>query len=128
MKYGVNLMVWTTHVGGEHESLLFRVREWGFDGVELFLSPEEPVDIPLLTQVLSRVGLQRTTCTVLPRDAHLPSPDSETHLRALEYLNRCVERTAQLEATPYACMPRARRSARAACPNDAVTPKRFEHE
>jgi len=42
MKYGVNTMVWTTRVGKEIEPLFLRIKKWGFDGVELFLSPEEP--------------------------------------------------------------------------------------
>ncbi len=98
MKYGVNLMVWTTRVHREHLPLLASVREWGFEGVELFLSPEEPADIPYLRHELKRIGLERTTCVVLPREAHLPSPDVETHRRGLAYLNQCVERTADLEA------------------------------
>lgn len=98
MKYGVNLMVWTTRVDERHQRLLASVREWGFEGVELFLSPEEPTDIPYVKHELKCIGLERTTCAVLPREAHLPSPDVETHRRGLTYLNRCVERTADLEA------------------------------
>ncbi len=98
MKYGVNLMVWTTRVHHEHRSLLTSIREWGFEGVEFFLSPEEPVDIPFLRQELTCLGLERTTCVVLPRDAHLPSPDLETRRRGVALLSRCVERTADLEA------------------------------
>ena len=45
MKYGVNTMVWTTRVG-EQQALLSLIRDWDFDGVELFLAPEEPADIP----------------------------------------------------------------------------------
>lgn len=99
MKYGVNLMVWTTSVRREHRSLLMAVREWGFDGVELFLSPDEPADIPSLRDELERIGLTRTTCVVLPREAHLPSADPEIHGRGVNFLKKCVERTAELEAS-----------------------------
>ncbi len=98
MKYGVNLMVWTTRVGKEREPLLARIREWGFDGVELFLSPDEPAHLPAVKQMLDRANLGRTTCSVLPRDAHLVSPQAEVRARGVEYLNRCVERTAELGA------------------------------
>jgi D-psicose/D-tagatose/L-ribulose 3-epimerase len=97
-KYGVNLMVWTTTVHHEHRKLLASIREWGFEGVELFLSPEEPADIPFLRQELTQLNLERTTCVVLPRDAHLPSPNVETRRRGVAFLNRCAERTAELEA------------------------------
>ena len=46
MKYGVITMVWTTRVGQQQQALLSHIRDWGFDGVELFLAPEEPADIP----------------------------------------------------------------------------------
>jgi len=75
MKYGVNLMVWTTRVGKEQDGLLARIQEWGFDGVELFLSLEEPADIPLVKRTLDHLKLKRTTCSVLPREAHLVSAD-----------------------------------------------------
>jgi hypothetical protein len=52
MKYGVNTMVWTTRMNREREALLFRSKEWGFNGVELFLSLDEPANIPEMRQIL----------------------------------------------------------------------------
>lgn len=98
MRYGVNLMVWTTHIGKQHASLLARIREWGFDGVEPFLSEEEPADITSVKRMLDSLGLERTTCSVLPREAHLVSAEPEVRARGITYLKRCVERTADLGA------------------------------
>jgi len=99
MKYGVNTMVWTTRGSKEMEPLFSRIREWGFDGVELFLSPEEPSDIPAVKGILDRVGLERTMCSVLPREAHLVSPQPEVRARGMDHLKRCVKRTAELGAS-----------------------------
>jgi len=99
MKYGVNTMVWTTRVGKELEPLFFRIKKWGFDGVELFLSPEEPADIPSVKSILGRAGLERTTCSVLPREANLVSSEAGVRARGVEYLKTCAERTADLGAT-----------------------------
>ncbi len=96
MKYGVNLMVWTTRVGKEQDALFGRIQEWGFDGIELFLSPEEPADIPWVKRTLDRIKLERTTCSVLPREAHLVSTEPEVRARGVDYLRRCVERTVEL--------------------------------
>ncbi len=96
MKYGVNLMVWTTRVGKEHDHLLARIQEWGYDGIELFLSPEEPADIPWVKRTLDHVKLERTACSVLPRQAHLVSAEPEVRARGVDYLRRCVERTVEL--------------------------------
>jgi D-psicose/D-tagatose/L-ribulose 3-epimerase len=98
MKYGVNTMVWTTSVGEEQRPLLSRIRDWGFDGVELFLSPQEPADIPGVRQILDDLSLERTTCSVIPRDFNLVSRAPEVRARGVEFLKRCVERTAELDA------------------------------
>jgi len=98
MKYGVNMMVWSTHVGPETEPLLARIREWGFDGVEPFLSLDEPVNIPAVRKILDGLGLQRTTCAVIPREAHLVSPDPEVRKRGAGLLVKFVERSAELGA------------------------------
>jgi len=96
MKYGVNTMVWTTQVNDRHSRLFLRIREWGFDGVELFLSPSEPVSIRVVGRILDELGLERTTCSVLPREANLIDADRNVRARGVEFLNQCVERTAEL--------------------------------
>ncbi|HEY6290026.1 MAG TPA: sugar phosphate isomerase/epimerase family protein [Terriglobia bacterium] len=98
MKYGVNTMVWTTRVTGQQAPLFSRIKEWGFDGVELFLSPDEPADIPSVRKVLDDLGLERTACSVLPRDSNPVSAQPEVRERGREVLKRCVERTAELGA------------------------------
>jgi len=98
MKFGVNTMVWTTRVGKAQEPLFARIRDWGFDGVELFLSPQEPADIPAVRAALDELQLDRTACSVLPREVNLISSDSATRARGVEFLTQCIERTAELGA------------------------------
>ena len=98
MKYGVNTLVWTMCVTEAHESLFSRIREWGFDGVELFLSPGEPAKIVSVRRMLDALRLERATCTVLPREANLVSSDAQVRARGAAHLVRCVERTAELGA------------------------------
>jgi D-psicose/D-tagatose/L-ribulose 3-epimerase len=98
MKYGVNTMVWTTRVGKGHAALFSRIRAWGFDGAELFLSPQEPRDIPAVRKMLEKNQLECTTCCVLPRDCHLVSPRPAVRTRGVEFLKTCVDRTAELGA------------------------------
>jgi D-psicose/D-tagatose/L-ribulose 3-epimerase len=98
MKYGVNTMVWTTRVDKSHAALFSRIREWGFDGVELFLSPHEPRDIPALRKTLEKNQLECTTCSVLPRECHLVSPQPAVRAKGVEFLKACVDRTAELGA------------------------------
>jgi D-psicose/D-tagatose/L-ribulose 3-epimerase len=98
MKYGVNTLVWTTKINSQREPLLARIKEWGFDGVELFLSLDEPADIPRVRKVLSQLKLECTTCSILPREANPVSAEPEVRARGTEFLKRYVERTADLGA------------------------------
>ena len=98
MKYGVNTMVWTTRVNETHEALFSCIKAWGFDGVELFLSPQEPADIPAVRRMLEANHLECTACSVLPRECHLVSPQAEVRARGVEFLKTCVDRTAELGA------------------------------
>jgi len=98
VKFGVNTMVWTTQVGEKQDPLFARIKEWGFDGVEPFLSTDEPANIPALRATLDRLQLECTTCCVLPRDANLVSADAATRAQGVEFLKKCVDRTADLGA------------------------------
>jgi D-psicose/D-tagatose/L-ribulose 3-epimerase len=98
MKYGINTMVWTTRVDESQAALFSRIREWGFDGAELFVSPQEPVDIPAVRKMLEKNQLECTTSTAIPRECHLVSPQPEVRGRGVEFLKTCVDRTAELGA------------------------------
>ena len=98
MKFGVNTMVWTTQVGEKQDPLFARIKEWGFDGVEPFLSPDEPANIPALRTTLDRLQLDRTTCCVLPREANLISSDAATRRNGIAFLKKCIDRSADLGA------------------------------
>ncbi|MGH9395748.1 MAG: sugar phosphate isomerase/epimerase family protein [Terriglobia bacterium] len=96
MKYGINTLVWTTHISDADHALFARIRGWGFDGVELFLSAEEPADISSVRRMLDGLELERTACCVLSRETNLVSPQPEVRAQGVAYLQRCVERTAEL--------------------------------
>jgi D-psicose/D-tagatose/L-ribulose 3-epimerase len=98
MKYGVNTMVWTTRVDDSRAALFSRIRQWGFDGAELFLSPQEPADIPAIRKLLEKNQLECTTCSVIPRECHLVSSQPEVRAKGVEFLKTCVDRTAELGA------------------------------
>ena len=65
-------------------------------GVELFLSLNAPANIPEMRQILDRLGLDRTTCAVLPRDANPVSTDPNVRARGVAFIRTCVERTSEL--------------------------------
>ena len=98
MKYGVNTMVWTTRVDERLAPLFASIKQWGFDGVELFLSPDEPANPKAVRKMLDATGLEVTTCSVLPRAANLVSTDGEVRARGVDFLKKCLDRAAELGA------------------------------
>ena len=98
MKFGINTMVWTTQVNEKFDPTFARIKEWGYDGVEPFITPDEPVNLSAVRATLDRLGLERTTCTVLPRDASLASYDAAHRANGVAYLKKCIDRTAELGA------------------------------
>jgi len=98
MKYGVNTMVWTTRVDERLAPLFAKIKKWGFDGAELFLSPDEPANPRSAKKMLDAEGLEVTTCSVLPRDVNLISSDANVRARGVEFLKKCLDRTAELGA------------------------------
>jgi sugar phosphate isomerase/epimerase len=77
MKYRVNTMIWTTRIDERLAPLFVKIKQWGFDGVEFFLSLEEPANIAAANKMLDAAGLERTTCSVLSRKANLVSSDAQ---------------------------------------------------
>ncbi len=91
-------MVWTTRVDERLAPLFVKIKTWGFDGVELFLSPDEPANLDSVKKMLDENRLDRTTCSVLPRHANLISSDSKVRTQGVEFIKQCVSRTAELGA------------------------------
>ena len=83
MKTGMNLLLWTAAAGEEHFSLLERIRDWGFDGVELPIFDAAGSPWAALGAELDRLGLGRTAVTVLPEGTNLVSESKAEHDAAI---------------------------------------------
>ncbi len=91
MKIGMNLLLWTTEVGEEHQDLLQQIRDWGFDGVEVPIFKADPDRYRDLARRMDDLGLERTAVTVVPPDANPISPDPQIRARAEENLKQVLE-------------------------------------
>ncbi|MFT4513636.1 MAG: D-psicose/D-tagatose/L-ribulose 3-epimerase [Planctomycetota bacterium] len=81
MRFGVNLLLWTTHVTEEHEPQLAFVKECGFDGVEVPIFDGDVAHYQKVAAMLDRIGLQRTCSTGLAAE-HNPVDASASVRRA----------------------------------------------
>jgi len=92
MKIGFNMLLWTPFVTEEHYPTFERLKETGYDGVEIPLFNGAPSHYEKVGAVLKDCGLGCTAVTVIPDKAHNPiSADEKDRAGALEYLGWAVD-------------------------------------
>jgi D-psicose/D-tagatose/L-ribulose 3-epimerase len=94
MKYGMNLLLWTTHVTEELFPLLGQLKRAGFDGVELPIFEGEAAHYQTIARELQNQGLGCTAVTVATPEASPISPDAAVRRAAVDRLKWAIEMTA----------------------------------
>ncbi len=65
MKFGVNTFIWSASFDESNFPLLPRIREAGFDGVEVPLFRAHEFAAPAIRKATEELGLECNACTVL---------------------------------------------------------------
>ncbi len=91
MKFGMNLLLWTAGVTEEHFPLLGRLREIGFDGVELPLFDATESGLKQTARELDNLGLGRTAVCVCTPEANPISDDAAIRAAAVTHLKQRVD-------------------------------------
>lgn len=98
MKFGMNLLLWTAGVTEAHYPLFARLKELGFDGVEIPLFVDAPQGFRALARQLDSHGLQCTTVCVCTTDTDPISPEAHVRRAALAHLKQRIDWSAELGA------------------------------
>ena len=91
MKYGLNLLLWTTDVTEAHDPLLENIKSWGYDGVELPVFELDVAKYKSLGDKLNSLGLERTAVTVSTGEANPISSTPAVRQAAVDRLKKVVE-------------------------------------
>lgn len=92
IRLGVNLLCLTDRVGLEHQGSLARLREIGWDGVEVPILSGWPEDYARLGQRLDALGLDRTATAIVPStDADPTSADPAVQARGVAHLSWALD-------------------------------------
>ncbi len=75
MKFGMNLLLWTAEISDEHLPVLEKLKEMGYDGVEVPIFSDDPKKFARLGKQLDDLGLERTAVTVRTAADNPISPD-----------------------------------------------------
>jgi D-psicose/D-tagatose/L-ribulose 3-epimerase len=96
MKTGMNLLLWTTHVTAQHFPLFAKLKQVGYDGVEIPLFEGDAAHFKGVRKELDNHGLRCTTVTVATPDANPISPDAGVRKAARDRLQWAIDMTATL--------------------------------
>ena len=91
MKYGLNLLLWTTDVTEAHTPVLEQIKKWGYDGVELPIFELERSRYAALGERLNSLGLERTAVTVSTPDANPIDPSPAVRKAAIDRLKQVLD-------------------------------------
>lgn len=92
MKIGMNLLLWTDHVGEAQDGVLGTIKELGYDAVEIpIFNTSDLNDYARLGKRLQSLGLSATAVTVMGPEINPISPDAKIRAAAVAYLDRVLE-------------------------------------
>lgn len=91
MKYGMNMLLWTTDVNESHYPLLEQIKGWGYDGVELPVFDLEIGKFKKLGAQLDSTGLERTAVTVCTPEANPISDSAAIRQAGVDRLKQVVD-------------------------------------
>ncbi len=91
MKFGFNMLLWTTHVTDDHAPHFARLKTAGYDGVEIPLFEGEVAHYAALGRRLADEGLTATAVTVMPAGRSAVSDDPAMRTAALDHLQWAID-------------------------------------
>ncbi|MBY0524249.1 MAG: sugar phosphate isomerase/epimerase [Gemmataceae bacterium] len=94
MRYGFNLLLWTTHVTEEHYPILEKLKKTGYDGVEIPIFEGDEAHYKSLKKELDNQGLACSVVTLVNEAANPISPDAAVREAAVERLRWAIDMTA----------------------------------
>jgi D-psicose/D-tagatose/L-ribulose 3-epimerase len=90
MKFGVNTYIWGATFGPADFHLLPRLRDAGFDGVELPILDPAAFEADAIGREFDRLGLARTAVANVPGGSSLASTDAGERQRARDHVAGCI--------------------------------------
>ncbi|HSB13131.1 MAG TPA: sugar phosphate isomerase/epimerase family protein [Bryobacteraceae bacterium] len=98
MKFGANTLIWTAAFDRTYLSLLPRIKERGFDGVEIARFDFHDFPAAEIRRNLEQNGLECTFCSALTGDLSLISEDAAVRKKAADFLQYGIRTAAELGA------------------------------
>jgi D-psicose/D-tagatose/L-ribulose 3-epimerase len=95
MKFGVNTFIWSAGFGAAEIELLPKIREKGFDGIEVPLFGADKIQPSILRRVAEENQLECNFCSIFPRPFSLISDEADVRRQTRTHLADCVKAAAE---------------------------------
>jgi D-psicose/D-tagatose/L-ribulose 3-epimerase len=96
MKIGMNLYLWLTKLEPQHFELLAKLKQLGFDGVEIPTGDYTASELANIRSALNNEGLKCTVATLLPPEVNPISADSAIRAAARDKLKHDINIASEL--------------------------------
>jgi len=93
-KVGAHLLIWTCELNEDTVKIFHKVKEMGFDGIEIPLINPMEIEFKLVEKLkkeLDKVNLMCTCCAGLGKSENLIDEDESIRKRGKEYLKRFID-------------------------------------
>lgn len=104
MKYGLNLLLWTSSVDEAIFPTLEKIKSWGYDGVELPVFDMQEAAFTKIGKKLAELGLGSTAVTVCTDTENPISSDAAIRQAGIDRIKKAVDMCAAAGAT-HLCGP-----------------------
>ena len=98
MKFGVSTFVWVSPFSTSSFDLVYKVKEMGFDIIEVAVEDKDIIDWKQLKKIAGEVGLDITVSGAFGANRDISSEDPLIRAEGLQYIIDCVEIANYLES------------------------------
>lgn len=91
MKIGMNMLLWTDHVAEQHFPIIEKLKETGFDGIEMPLGTGDISHYTSIGNHLSDLGLLCTAVTSLTEESNIASDNEKYRQAGLDHLKWAID-------------------------------------
>jgi D-psicose/D-tagatose/L-ribulose 3-epimerase len=104
MQFGASTFIWVSPFSNQTLPLIGKVREMGFDLIEICIEDPSTIDPVRVKEALEENGIGATICGAFGPDRDASSEDRQVRGNAVRYLNTCIDVAAEL-GSPFVAGP-----------------------
>jgi D-psicose/D-tagatose/L-ribulose 3-epimerase len=104
MQFGASTFIWVSPFSNKTLGLVKKVREMGFDIIEICIEDPATIDVSRINEALKENDLKATICGAFGPDRDASSDDRNIRANAVKYLEACIDAARGLGA-PFVAGP-----------------------